>query len=818
MKKLLLILWILFAAFLQDQVAQNAPVSVAGNVSSTGTSLVLPITVTDFINIGSCNLEMYYDPSIATVTSVTAAPPLSSGFSGLDYYIPVPGTVRFGWYVVPGLTIPDNSVAFLIEFSKVANGVSPVTWSSDDMSCIYTDGSYNTLNDAPASSYYIAGSVEFQDYAPTTYFDPVVACPGSVLSVPVKVNNFNTIGAVSLTLNYDPSVLSFVSGVNTSGYPGLIINSPSVGVIIIGGFSSSAMGVTYPDNQTLCTLNFDYLGGATGLNWIDDGGSCEYAGPLGTPTLNDSPQSTYYLNGMVSPGLTTDWLGSMSTSWENPGNWSCGVPGITSTANVNNGMPNYPLISSDVVIAGLNIASLANLIVGPTGTLTVSGSLVNNAGVGGILIQSDATGTGSLITNSVVNATVQRYINSPWIDCCHGWHFLSSPVNAQPVQPEFVTSPPNDAIDFYSWGEPANEWINSQTSSGWASGFEPEFIVGKGYLSAYQVAGTRTFAGTLNVTDVPVSSLTNNGSTANHGWNLLGNPYPSALKWNDGNWALNNVASIAKIWQESAAAYVDIFSDDIIPAMNGFMVQVVGSPAGSLMIPATARVHSALPWYKSTDERIVLTVRDIENSTAQQSIIRINDQATEGFDAAFDARFLPGYAPLFYSTQNGESLSTNTLPDLSDNRAVEMGFVKNLSSSFSIELTASTISSVGTIFLTDKLTGSVTDLTTDPVYSFTASEGEDANRFKLTFKGAYSVPESLSASGFTVYATGGVIHVTSESANGKVMVNDMAGRMIGSDEVSAGSPLRIDMQGHPGVYIVRVIAASGAGAQKVIVR
>jgi hypothetical protein len=50
------------------------------------------------------------------------------------------------------------------------------------------------------------------------------------------------------------------------------------------------------------------------------------------------------------------------------------------------------------------------------------------------------------------------------------------------------------------------------------------------------------------------------------------------------------------------------------------------------------------------------------------------------------------------------------------------------------------------------------------------------------------------------------------------MVNDMAGRMIGSDEVFAGSPLQIDLQGHPGVYIVRVIAVTGAGAQKVIVR
>jgi hypothetical protein len=326
MKQIILILWILLAAATQQLYAQNAPISMVGNVVSTGSSVILPITASNFVNIGSCNLELNYDPSIATVTSVTTSTLLAGGFSGLDFYIPAAGTIRFGWYKVPGVTVPDNSVVFNIAFSKVANGISPITWSSDDNACIFADGNYNNLNDTPQSTYYIPGSVQFQGYAPTTIAPAVTSCPGGSVSVPVKVTSFNTIGAVSLTLNYNPAVLTYVSSVNTSGFPGLFINSPSAGTIIIGGYTTATNGVTYPDYTTLFTLNFTYIGGSTGLNWYDDGGSCEYTGPQGTPTLTDTPQSTYYLDGSVGPNPNTDWTGIISSSWENTGNWTCGLP------------------------------------------------------------------------------------------------------------------------------------------------------------------------------------------------------------------------------------------------------------------------------------------------------------------------------------------------------------------------------------------------------------------------------------------------------------------------------------------------------------
>ncbi|MGI2336904.1 MAG: hypothetical protein ACRKGH_09755, partial [Dehalogenimonas sp.] len=299
MKKTTFILFILLVAAAPRIFAQNAPISTIGNIASTGTSVILPITVINFNDIGSAYLTLHYDPTIMTATEVATGPPLFG--TGLNYNISTPGLIIISWYTSPGISIPDNSVAFNLHFTKVSGGVSPVTWDdTDDYSNIYFDGLSDFLNDSPFSDFYFPGSVTFQDYAPTTVAPDIAACPGTTISVPVIVNNFNNIGAISLRLDYNTSALTYVSAVNNAGYPLNINGTSTPGSVYIGGFSSNPNGVTYPFNTTLVTLNFTYLGGSTGLNWIDIGTSCEYGGPTGEPILNDSPQSTYYINGQVS--------------------------------------------------------------------------------------------------------------------------------------------------------------------------------------------------------------------------------------------------------------------------------------------------------------------------------------------------------------------------------------------------------------------------------------------------------------------------------------------------------------------------------------
>ncbi len=283
--------------------AQDAPVSTIGSIESTGLSVSIPITATGFIDIGSCNLQLLYDPAFIICTSVEKGIQLAGG---LATNLEVPGVITIGWYTWPGVTLSDNSEVFVLNFSKVSEGNSVISWNSNYPDRQWSDGNSFTLNDQPYESFYHSGSLTFEEDAPVTTIPDLTSCSGISLDVPVTVLNFNTIGAISLTLQFDAEVLSYVAYTNNSDFPGLVVFSPGAGIITAAGFSTSS-GITLPDNAILFTLHLTTNEGVSELFWVDDGVSCEYAGPPPTYiVLNDLPQESFYIDGNISVNVAPD--------------------------------------------------------------------------------------------------------------------------------------------------------------------------------------------------------------------------------------------------------------------------------------------------------------------------------------------------------------------------------------------------------------------------------------------------------------------------------------------------------------------------------
>ena len=512
----------------------------------------------------------------------------------------------------------------------------------------------------------------------------------------------------------------------------------------------------------------------------------------------------------VAEADTTTFTGT--GNWSTASNWSNGIP----TSSFNTIIDGIATIDVPAKINDLTINTGKSITISGTKFLIVKGDLANSAGPGGLVVKSG----GALIQNSGgVSATVERDVNA-WTDSLHGWHLLSAPISSQAIQPNFVPDPPTANEAFYAWDEPTGLWINSQlTDMTWNPAFEANFSVGKGYLCAYRTPGTKQFTGTLNNADTPLS-FTRTEATGYSGWNLLGNPFPSALVWNDGyNWIVpSTFAAIAKVWDEGDAAYYDIYPTKLIPALNGFMVQVLSGSPAMLTIPIAARLHYGDPVYMSSEGSLMLIAYDLENSIAQESIIRVNGNATDGYDSQYDSHFLAGYAPLFYSIADGEQLSTNTLPAIDNSRVIPIGFVKNAASNFSIVMENSLFFGTSTIYLTDLKTDSITNMSTNPVYNFTSVAGDDANRFLLSFQGTASIANPDITKDFRVHAENGVITILQTgNLSGKVTVTDMAGRTLATASLKAGSPARINLQGHPGVYVVSIVSTIGVSNVKVIV-
>jgi len=305
-KKITLIIWILITLTSIRVNSQDAPIATIGTVSSYGTTATVPVTAANFNNVGSWSLRITYDPAlvtVASVASVTLGPLLEVPFASLDVNLQTSGQISMNYATYPGFTLSGNPVLVNIVFTKIMNGTSVLTFVDNGISCSWFDGNFSSLNDVPYPSFYNNGSVTFSTQnSPVTTAPVKTSCPGSLITIPVTVTGFLNIGSLSLTLHYDPAVLAYVSGTNTSGFPGLACVGTTAGKVVIGGYNSSTSGTTKPDNTVLFTLTFTYLGGTTGLIWFDDGGSCEYTEPAPDfNPLNDIPQSTYFIDGSVSP-------------------------------------------------------------------------------------------------------------------------------------------------------------------------------------------------------------------------------------------------------------------------------------------------------------------------------------------------------------------------------------------------------------------------------------------------------------------------------------------------------------------------------------
>lgn len=280
--------------------SQNAPITIAGDYTTYETAISIPITIENFNNIGSCDLYLEYDEAIVNAIAVT-----QDGLQGNFFSVNLsdPGKISVGWLTYPGLNLPDESAIFTIEFVQVSAGTSPITWIDSGSSCGWYDGNVNILNDLPTSNYYINGSLTFPAaIAPIIAFPNITICEGpSTIDIPLSVSAFNQIGAFTLTMQYDNTVLAYQSTNNNSGFPGLEMNETSPGTLIANGLSELPEGFSISDGEVLFTLHFSIQEGSTELSWVNTGESCEFSGSA--PSYNvliDEPHSVHYINGFFA--------------------------------------------------------------------------------------------------------------------------------------------------------------------------------------------------------------------------------------------------------------------------------------------------------------------------------------------------------------------------------------------------------------------------------------------------------------------------------------------------------------------------------------
>jgi len=658
--------------------------------------------------------------------------------------------------------------------------------------------------------------------------------PGTIIDVPVVFNSTANVGTWQVVLYYNRDVLTYSScdfdPVWTGlASPGVYVNLllPVTGSEYPGQYATKVSWlstITPPacNNRTAFTLHFVYNGGSTAIEVIN---------PITTTTTTPAYKSL--IKNPSANNITTVWTDGLADGpkvpitskvagglWSSPSTWTpANVPSVSTNTEIFIGSTASPV----VVDANLTVANNVTINSGAALTVNAGKTFTTTAN---FTIKND----GSFINMgaSANTATVERMIAKD-----NSWHFLASPVDGAAIKPNFAPTVADNSFDFYRWDEteqlylPGHPWTNIRNASGnYVSGFD-NFEIGRGYLVAYSnsyaASATHSFVGTLGNGNKTITV-----SNSNNHFNLLGNPYPSAIDWDATAWggdktALFGPSASIRIWNETAGNY-GVYSggigtngvSNVIARDQSFFVEAIA--AGSLVIPADARVHGTQAFLKSTAADLLkLKVSTTANTYSDEMIVRFDANTITGGIAKWPS--LIAAAPSLYSVNNNENLTVNTLTALNSNLVVPVGFKAGVNGTYVIK--ASELNSFTTttyVYLKDLTTNTVTDLNQNSMYAFTATTNDNANRFQLIFAmSALGISNNV-IENTSIYSYDNSIYVNSNETIQQIAIYNTLGQLIKTIENKNGS-IVVDMNGNPSAYyIVRVVTSKNVYSEKVLVK
>jgi hypothetical protein len=473
-------------------------------------------------------------------------------------------------------------------------------------------------------------------------------------------------------------------------------------------------------------------------------------------------------------------------------------------------------ISSSITLRNLDINSGVVLEIANNGSLTALGTLTNSAGSAGLVIESDATGTGSLIHNTDnVPATMQRYITGSTDLLSRYYHHVSIPLNNSVQSSQFSGS------YLFSFNQATQTW-NQITQD------NVSLNNNQGYMIFYpNTETTYNFVGQLNNGAFVASTTTD----AIDEYSLVPNPYPSAIDWDAATgWTKTNLLDAIWIWNPVAQNYAAYGTQAgtnggsryIAPGQAFFVKSSAASPV--LSMNNNVRLHNAQAFFNTPINNQMLRVRAEANGFSDEAIVRFHADASLNYEANLDVDKLRGNeaAPqLFTLASDMRELSINTVPFATETfvmpLAFESGFEGEVVFSFS-ELNS--FEEGATIFLEDKTTGEMINLQEQQTYSFMHNQSNDPDRFNLHFFGVTGIDMPEAKSDYHIWSRDRKVYVNIPELNGQqaqIEMFDVLGNKLFSSEGMMNSPAVVRTM-NSGVAIIRVTSQGRVYTTKLFIQ
>ncbi len=402
-------------------------------------------------------------------------------------------------------------------------------------------------------------------------------------------------------------------------------------------------------------------------------------------------------------------------------------------------------------------------------------------------------------------------------------------------------------IKSFSPNTPANGYLQyNESNDKFSVTSDANFQNGKGYAIRAET-GSNGYNKSYVFTGIPHNSSVDSPSLkwkdASHGYNLIGNPYPSNISF-DALFTNNSskIYSTAWFWTNNSYTAAQLGS-----GYNGNNYAVYNGSGGSpaTYSPTSPYTGSAIPngiikvgqafivQAKSTGMNLPIGFTNTMRTTSggnffQKNIVKnrfwltmtspntlVNTilvgyitGATNDYETDFDGELFEVGSDSFYSLLGAKKLAIQGKADVfSVDDVVSIGNVYSTDGSYSIKLQDAEGLFDGSqkIYLRDKLLNKYVDMTSGQAYQFTAVKGTDNTRFEIVYKDQSVLGASDAVkSDFIVYKNGNEQVIKSDKKLGKIDLFDVSGKLIRS-YFATSNEFRIDTSTlMNALYIIKV--------------
>jgi hypothetical protein len=505
------------------------------------------------------------------------------------------------------------------------------------------------------------------------------------------------------------------------------------------------------------------------------------------------------------------------------------------------GITNFPVATSVTIDAG------ATVTVQSGARLTVNGTLTNN---GTLTIESGATlvqGASSTVAGSGTFNVQQAITGSNNGSAPNGrFWYLGSPVSLASSSVYFAS---NAANVVKKRSESTNAW------TALSSGTAEDLVVGQGYYTQAMGNATINFTGgLLNNGAISITNLTRTAGQGFEGFNLVSNPYPSYLNWDD----VSRTNVDGTMWYRTHDGTNMVFETYVagaaggvgtnlsgntatkyIPPMQSYWVRVTqGQTSGSLALDNTMRSHFAslggsTAGLRSTqdDPSLFLRMNLLQANKKDQLIVYVNEQATNGFDILDGEKMMQAGFPQFYTKAGDKKIVINGLNSAKKQQALPVTIELPTTGVHSFVIEDLEISN-GLVWLEDKQEEIIQTLEPGTVYEFYANSGINSERFVLHFQliddavptNVYNEVNSsanFSGKGANVYAesAGVVVIKLPASTEGvtDIQIRDAAGKLVYTGSMN-NLETSVELAQANGIYYVTLSSNTGVEVRKVFIQ